>query len=230
MEISIIIPTYNEAEMIGKLVSFLSQNGGGNIAEIIVADGGSTDHTREVSTKAGAVFYNCPVKGRAAQMNFGATKARGQILYFVHADTLPPCSYVTDIIKAVNKGYHCGRYRTKFNSRDARLKFNEFFTRFNLFVSSGGDQTLFITTILFKEINGFDDSMQIMEDYDITLRLQKKSKYFIFPKAAIISARKYSFNTWWSILRANAVIIKMYKQGASQNEMKMKYTQMLDVE
>src|SRR6476469_5728665 len=177
MQISIIIPTYNEAENITRLIHYLLQHQSADVCEIIVADGGSTDDTLALSKKAGANAILSPHAGRAAQMNYGASIAGGSVLYFVHADCVPPTSYANDIINAISKGFEFGRYRTRFDSNSVLLKLNAFFTRFDLFVCYGGDQTLFMTKNLFNSINGFDGSKRIMEDYDIVTRAKTKARY-----------------------------------------------------
>jgi rSAM/selenodomain-associated transferase 2 len=227
-KISIIIPVCNEADHIGPLLHYLKQHGGNNIAEIIVSDGGSTDDTATIAAKAGAMLLPAPVKGRAAQMNYGTTMATGIIYYFIHADTQPPESFATDIIRAVNEGYACGRYRTKFNSSKWLLKLNAFFTRFNWFVCYGGDQTFFITKELFVSLNGYNPAMQIMEEYDLTARAQRQARYKIFPKAALVSARKYEGRSWWQVQMTNRKAVQLFRKGASQQQIAETYRAMLD--
>ena len=226
MNLSIIIPTFNEAENISRLVGFLHNHSGDK--EIIVSDGGSTDDTLVIAKKAGASVVVSPQKGRAGQMNYGASLAKGDVLYFIHADTTPPCSFFKDIEIAIVEGFSFGRYRTAFDSKKIILNINAFFTRFDLFECYGGDQTMFISQKLFNEIGGFDASMKIMEDYDLVSRAKKLGRYKIIQKAALISARKYDTNSWWKVQTANYTIIKMYKKGASQNEMVERYKKLLD--
>jgi len=229
MSISIIIPTFNEAAVIDKLVGFLIRNNNGMVKEIIVSDGGSADETVQLAAKAGAQVVTSPQKGRAAQMNYGASCATGDILYFIHADTYPPASFATDIMQAIQDGYSFGRYRTKFDSSKKILLFNAWFTRFDLFICYGGDQTLFMDRKLFEQIGGFNSSMRIMEDYDIIIRAKSTgARYRIFPSAALVSARKYETNSWLRVQTANYEIIRMYKKGASQNEMVHRYKELLN--
>ena len=121
--ISIVIPTYNEAAVIAQLVTYLQLHGGKTIAEIIVIDGGNDD-TLQIAAQLGAVTAKAVVKGRAAQMNQGAAMASGNILYFVHADTLPPKSFAVDIETTINNGFEFGRYCTQFDSKKLLLKLN----------------------------------------------------------------------------------------------------------
>jgi rSAM/selenodomain-associated transferase 2 len=225
--ISIVIPTYNEAENIGKLIGYLFECTVSHNVEIIVSDGGSADDTVEIAKQAGATGMLSPAKGRAAQMNFGASVAKGDILYFIHADTFPPAGFVSDLEAAVAQGYGLGRYRTRFDSNKLILKANAFFTKFDWFICYGGDQTLFITNNLFKKVNGFKEDMRIMEDYEIVKRARQFARYKIFSKAALVSARKYETNSWLKVQLANKTIVDMYKKGASQQEMVNKYKELL---
>jgi rSAM/selenodomain-associated transferase 2 len=225
--VSIIIPTYNEAENISRLITYLLKSTSPKQAEVIVSDAGSNDDTIGIANKAGATVVLAPTKGRAAQLNFGASSAKGEILYFIHADTFPPESFIGDIEEAINGGFQLGRYQTKFDSNKTILKVNAFFTRFDLFVCYGGDQTLFITKSLFDQINGYKEEMLIMEDYDIVSRARQIGKYRILKKAALVSARKYETNSWLTVQNANRTIVNMYRKGASQQEMVNKYKEML---
>lgn len=225
--ITIVIPAYNEQENIESLVRYLKKNDSNSLAEIIVSDGGSTDRTVELAEKAGASVMLSPAKGRAAQMNYAASRARGNILYFVHADTFPPRSYISDICKSLQDGYLIGRYQTKFDSSKFVLKLNAFFTRFDLFMCYGGDQTLFVEKELFNRIGGFNASMRIMEDYEIIERAKKVAKYRILSGKVLVSARKYETNSWITVQKANYTILQLYKKGASQDTMVNKYKQLL---
>lgn len=227
MTISIIVPTYNEAENIGKLIAYLKEHSTPHVTEIIVADGDSNDETINIAKSAGATAVVSKEKGRAAQMNFGASLAKGDILYFLHADCFPPTGYATNIVNAVNDGYDLGRYQTKFNTRKTILKINAWFTRFDLFVCMGGDQTLFIRRSLFESLGGFRPDMKIMEEFEFCQRARQTGRYKILNGKALISTRKYETNSWLTVQRANAKIISLYKKGASQQEMLDTYKRML---
>jgi rSAM/selenodomain-associated transferase 2 len=227
-KISIIIPTYNEAASIAKLIAYLQLHGKDNVAEIIISDGGSTDETLTIAEQSGAVALISPQKGRAAQMKHAAAKASGDILYFVHADSFPPVNFTADITKAVNSGFDFGRYRTKFDSSNFLLKINAWFTRFNWFICYGGDQTLFVTKKLFTQSGGFKNELLIMEEYEFCDRLMKGHKYKIFTDSTLISARKYEGRSWLQVQLANRKAVKLFKKGASQEEIVKTYKAMLN--
>ena len=96
--VSIIIPTYNEAASIGDLLRYLpTATAGEPTPELLVVDGGSTDATVALAQQAGATVHRSLRKGRAAQLNYGAEQARGDVLYFLHADSYPPPGFLADL-------------------------------------------------------------------------------------------------------------------------------------
>lgn len=219
MTLSIIIPTFNEEAHIGKLISYLRCHANGNLAEVIVSDGGSTDLTCEIARAEGARVIQSAQKGRAAQMNNGAIGASGALLYFVHADTLPPPTYMHDIIRAVQQGADLGRYVSAYQSSSRLLKLNALLSYLDTFAGMGGDQTLFIRALFFQQTGGFDTSMKIMEEFEFCARARKAGRYMIIRKPVLISARKYEKNGWLRVQRANFMIVRMYLKGATQQQM-----------
>lgn len=226
--ISIIIPTYNEAENIGTLIRHIRSVANNHPFEIIVSDAGSNDDTVRIASDAGAMVLHSKKKGRAAQMNFAVSMAKGSILYFVHADTIPPTTFLQLIHNAVAANYEAGRCTTKFNSPSLLLKLNAFFTRFDWFVCYGGDQTFFITRSLFEFIGGFNEQKLIMEDYDITQRAKEKGKYIVFNNPALVNVRKYEKNGWIKVQRANYKAVQLYKNGASSADIASFYKNSLN--
>jgi rSAM/selenodomain-associated transferase 2 len=235
MFLSIIIPTYNEAEHISELLHHLQKTSHQNF-EIIVADGGSDDGTQEIVEITKVKLISSPEKGRAKQMNFAATQAKGDVLYFVHADSLPPITFLEDIENALKEGFSIGCYRFKFNSNKKILKLNAYFTRFDGIMCRGGDQSLFVTKTLFNELNGYCEQHKLMEDYDIIIRARKKNPFKIIPKDVLVSARKYDHNSYLKVNIANLLafmmfyakidhdkIIKVYKKLLNHERSELKY-------
>lgn len=228
MFLSIIIPTYNEEATIKKLLLHLHKCLKNKTYEIIVSDGGSKDNTLDVAKKLGAVAVVSPVKGRAAQMNYGVKQAKGDVYYFVHADSIPVPTFYEDIQNALEDAFNCGSFRFRFDSPKMLLKINAFFTRFNYLFFRGGDQTIFVTKNLWNTTGAYDASLLIMEDYDFLERIWKQGKFKLIPKATVVSARKYDTNSWVRVQLANLKVVKMYRKGASQKEMIAAYHQYLN--
>ena len=228
MRISVIIPTYNEAENIGSAVRHLLAIGNSSGAEVIVSDGGSTDNTLAIAEAEGATVTLSPIKGRAGQMNHGASLAQGDILHFVHADTLPPLRSTAIISAALAAGADHGSFRTRFESDRFILKVNAFFTRFDRPYFRGGDQSIWVTRDLFMLAGGYKAEMLIMEEYDLLARLRKLGAFHLSKEATLISARKYDHNSWLRVQLANLKVVRMYRNGASQEEIVRTYGLMLN--
>ncbi len=227
--ISIIIPTYNEEKSISDLLGHLCKGISGlDGAEIIVVDGGSQDNTVDVVRSCGITCIPSKRKGRAAQMNTGAEHATHNTLYFVHADTIPPLSFMDDINQALRKGYKSGCYRYQFDHYPTPLlRINAYCTRFDRIMCRGGDQTLFISKKLFNSLGGFREDYMIMEDYDLIQKIQKTSSFKIIQKDATVSSRKYSENGYFRVQIANLTVFMMYFAGASQELMVHAYKNLI---
>jgi glycosyltransferase involved in cell wall biosynthesis len=139
MILSIIIPTFNEAAIIGKTITYLQNNLLGKAYEIIISDAGSTDNTIAIAQSLGIKALHSPLKGRAGQMNYGAQNATGTVYFFVHADCLPPPTFFDLIENAIQNNFDCGSFRTRFDSSNLLLRINSFFTQFN-YLFFRGDQ------------------------------------------------------------------------------------------
>ena len=212
MKLAVIIPTLNEAHFIGRLVTHLKTAPYHAQLEIYVCDGGSSDNTVDIATEHGATVLKTGSKGRALQMNAGASQTKADVLYFVHADTLPPVSFYSDIKKAVEAGYCIGAYRQCFDSPKLLLKVNAWFTRFPYLWCRGGDQSIFVERQLFEELNGFDERFIIMEEYDLMVRAAAKSRFKVMHGKTLVSARKYSHNSWLTVMLANRKALRMFRK------------------
>ena len=163
-------------------------------------------------------------------MNQGAQLAKGDLLYFVHADVIVNKDFVADIKQALSEGYDMGAYRSQYtNYPHPLLYFNAFCTRFPSIWCRGGDQTLFIKKEVFEKLNGFCEEHAIMEDYDILIRAKKNFKFKIIPKTVLISSRKYEKNGYWKVQKANYQIMrKWHKKELSPSKLLQTYRSMLD--
>lgn len=219
MKLSIIIPVFNEAETIKKFLHYVIKNLSGEIkVEILIIDGGSEDKTEaqvlkflkdflEKPLKPNSNKYNAFIKikflnseqGRAKQMNFGAKNATGEILYFLHADSLPPQNFDFYILKEVQKGNPAGCFRMKFDSSHWWLQLAGWLTKYKWKGCRGGDQSQFITKSLFEEIEGFDENYVIYEDNILINELYKRNKFVVIPEVLTTSARRYREKGIWNL-------------------------------
>ncbi|WP_210518599.1 TIGR04283 family arsenosugar biosynthesis glycosyltransferase [Hymenobacter terricola] len=228
MSFSVIIPTFNEAATIARLVQELRRYDPRREVEILVVDAHSPDGTADAARRAGATVLLAPRPGRAAQMNHGAAHATGDILYFVHADVGIHPGYVATIRAAVGRGYEAGCYRFRFDSRHPLLRINSFGTRFEGLMSRGGDQTLFITKVLFQRLGGFNERFVIMEDFEIIIRIRRAALFLIVPHDVLISARKYETNGWLRVQIANLTAFSLFFLKVSPARIARTYKAMLN--
>jgi len=197
--ISIIIPTLNEAHGIGILLEYLNSIINPEIvSEILVVDGGSSDNTLEIASNFNVTALESE-KGRAKQMNFGAQRAQGTTLYFLHADTFPPVGFDRSIIEAQENGFQAGCFRMKFDTKNPILKFFAYLSKINHILCRGGDQSLFITKETFRELGGFNERYLIYEDTEFITRLYRQFSFTILSEQVITSARKYRDKGWWRV-------------------------------
>lgn len=246
-QLSIIIPILNEAETIGKLLHYLINNSSkGNISEIIVVDGGSTDGSSKlvsnyVTSNAISRFqigFDCAQpdiqliqskKGRAKQMNTGSEFATGNILYFLHADSFPPKNFDQLIINEVEKNNLAGCFRMQFDNNHWWLQLASWLTQFSWRACRGGDQSQFITKTLFDNIGGFDENYIIYEDNILINELYKRNEFIVINEKLKTSARCYEKHGVWKLqYRFWTIYVKKWF-GASADELHQYYLKHVSV-
>jgi len=225
LEISIIIPTLNESECIGRLIDRLLSNLSITF-EIIVVDGGSTDDTITICQQRGVTVLESK-PSRAIQQNVGAANAQYDYLYFLHADTLPPSSLQTDLAQCIEQGVIAACYRSAYETNSLILRVNAFFTRFYWLVARGGDQSLLIQKKAFFELGKFDETYVIMEEYPLLEQLMKKKQLTILPKSILISTRKYDNRSWLKVSRANYKAFRLFRKNVDSRTIKRVYKEAL---
>src|SRR5262245_53867749 len=156
MSLSIIIPTLNEAENIAATLAALAPLRARG-AEVIVVDGGSTDDT-VARARPGADLVLAAPRGRALQMNAGAVRARGAILLFLHADSVPPAQADTLIVDGLNRTRRSwGRFDVRIAGPNPLLRLVEraMNLRSRWTGIATGDQGIFVTRSLYTAAGGY---------------------------------------------------------------------------
>ena len=211
--ISIVIPTLNEEALIGSTLTSLQGIPG---VEIIVADGGSHDRTTVLAGIHGGRVIAVS-GGRAAQMNAGAEAASGDILLFLHADTILPPRFANHVRNVLSrKDVVAGAFRLAVDAPGAAVRLIETFAnlRARLFSLPYGDQAIFLEASLFHAIGGFPD-LSLMEDFALVRALRQRGRIVILPEAAVTSGRRWQR---LGILRTtclNQFIVVAYLFGVS---------------
>ena len=202
--LTVIIPVFNEAQNIKRLLDYLIENKHDDVpTDVIVVDGGSRDGSveivSEIASKNKDIHILKSKKGRAKQMNMGAKKAKYKILYFLHADTFPPKNYNKIISKHIDNGGSSGCFKMKFDNSHWWLQLAGWFTQFNWKSCRGGDQSLFIEKIAFEAIGGFNEDFVIYEDNDLIYKLYKQYNFKVLPYWLTTSSRRYQSNGIWKL-------------------------------
>ncbi|MGB5418552.1 TIGR04283 family arsenosugar biosynthesis glycosyltransferase [Algibacter sp.] len=168
-------------------------------------------------------------KGRAKQMNLGAKTATGTILYFLHADSLPPEHFDQLIINEIKKGNEAGCFRMQFDSNHWWLKLSGWFTKFNWRPCRGGDQSQFITKTLFNDIGGFDERYIIYEDNILINELYARKQFVVINKTLKTSARMFEKHGVW---RLQVFYLSVYFKkwlGATPDKLAQYYSKYFNV-
>lgn len=189
MNLSIIIPTRNESESIPALLKYL-----GSIApeaERIVADGGSTDDTAELAAGEACVVH--AATGRGIQMNAGARRARGSVLWFLHADCRPHPASVARMVAALeDPGVVGGAFEYALDHPHFYFRAVEFLSnrKNRLLKLFYGDMGIFVRKGVFEALGGYAE-IPLMEDMDFCRRLKKRGRVTVLPCRMRTSARRW---------------------------------------
>lgn len=196
--VSIIIPVFNEANIIEKQLCYV-QSLFDPSCEIIVVDGGSTDGTMALAINITSTVIQSKEKGRAAQMNAGAAIAKGRILLFLHSDTQLPQSAEQSLTSLTENQW--GFFPIRLSGKPTMLRLIEKMINWRSRLSSigTGDQSLFIGRKLFWDNEGYAD-IPLMEDIDICKRLKKQSNPIVLLESVITSSRRWEEKGIWSTI------------------------------
>ncbi len=194
MTVSVIIPALNEAcALPATLRSVITQP---EFFEAIVVDGGSSDKTCAIVQQFAATIPGVRLirsaKGRGVQMNAGAHAAAGGWLLFLHADTVLPVNAIQLIVaKLARHRAQAGCFHQRFSNSNSRLRFISAIhnLRFRLTGIIYGDQAMFITARLFRELGGFPE--QQMEDVLFSEALVRHTRPIMLPASVETDSRKF---------------------------------------
>jgi rSAM/selenodomain-associated transferase 2 len=212
MKFTVIIPTLNEVKFILTTIQRIRDLD--ESVQIIIADGESSDETVQLSQKA-KVEVVFSKRGRGSQCNAGAAKASGDVLLFLHADTLLPenaFELLTNYFR--DRNIQIGTFRLAFDSSKAMLRFYCSFTKFDSMFTRFGDQCIVIRKSFFHEIGGFPD-WPLFEDVHLLRLARRKTKVISFPSQVITSARRFMSRGIVRTQILNGFLLLLYLIGVS---------------
>lgn len=205
--ISVIIPTLNEQRALpATLARVFAQTAE---FELLVVDGGSTDHTLELLQQEPRLQLLTAPTGRASQMNAGAVKARGEWLLFLHADTLLPPDGLTQIAQ-LPADVLSGGFQHQFSGQAWGLQLVSWLHNFRCRRTRVfyGDQAMFIRSSLFHELGGFPDE-PILEDLLFGERVATITRPVILGVPVITDSRKFEQQgIWLSLWRVLVILLR----------------------
>ena len=201
--VSIIIPALDEEASIARAIRSCREAGP---CEVIVVDGGSRDRTVEIARGRADAVISAP-RGRATQMNAGASVAGGEVLLFLHADTLLPGGSVTAVLGALQDpaviggafrvrlaaSHGAGRYVRATLGITGRM----IGARGSVSRSYSGDQAIFVRAEAFRTVGGYPE-IPLMEDVELSRRMRRTGKTVLLPLRVETSGQRWEA---WGPLR-----------------------------
>jgi rSAM/selenodomain-associated transferase 2 len=194
IKISLIIPVFNEASIVEDYLLKIPIRPD---LEVIIIDGQSDDETvilcEKIQLKFKPKIVISPLKGRANQLNFGASLALGEILCFLHLDSQLPLDYFSQIEELLSRPRAiAGAFSLAIDAPQISFRWLEKLVdwRSRFFSLPYGDQGLFLKTSVFKTMGGFAP-MPIMEDYEFVQRLKKRGTIHISQASVLTSSRRW---------------------------------------
>jgi rSAM/selenodomain-associated transferase 2 len=191
LKVSVIIPILNEIESIGEMMAMLKNIE--DIHEIIFADGGSIDGTLDLITSEFKLVRS--ERGRGIQLNKGAEAASGDVLLFLHCDSVLSKDAIRYIDESLQQGYVGGCFSLAFNKKGFLLDLIAYLSnlRVKLLKVMFGDQGIFIKKEVFDQLGGFPE-IPIMEDLEFSLKFKKSARIKQVEGKIITSARRFEKN------------------------------------
>jgi len=215
--LSVIIPTLNEEKNLANIIQNLKEQNYQNF-EIIVSDGYSKDKTEEIAKENKCVFVKSKKRSPAHQRNTGAKYAKGELLFFLDADSRFPKNFLNKtIIEFKDRNLGIAGFYLRFNSRKNIYKiynviYNFFAYIFQYFKPLSVGAAIIVEKSNHFKANGFDESILVGEDHEYASRIKKFTKFRIINSTIFY----YSTRRWekeghlcslWKLLKMSIYIL-----------------------
>lgn len=216
--VSIVMPVLDDAGAIERTLASMPLG-----PEVIVVDGGSADETVDVAESFGADVV-ASERGRGRQMNVGAERANGDILVFLHADTLLPSNFAAVMADFESSACVWGRFDVQLSGR--RMMFRligllmNWRSRFTGICT--GDQAIFVRRSAFETAGGFAE-IPLMEDIEFSRRMREQTWPYCPHARVVTSSRRWEENGMWRTILLMWRLRLSYFLGASPESLARQY-------
>jgi len=218
VKVSVIVPTLNEARLIdGTLAAAADAD------QLIVVDGGSNDGTPALARGRGALVLH-GMRGRGRQLAKGAAAATGDILLFLHADTILPRGFREEVCALVESGCAWGRFNVRFDHGSAlvHLIARLISLRSRLTRVATGDQAIFVSRRAFTAVGGLREDT-LFEDIDLCRRLKRHGPMGIPAQPVVTSARRWRTDGAWRTSFLMWALKLLYLAGVPADRLASRY-------
>lgn len=190
--VSVIVPAWNEEQSLPACLRSIGAVQ--SEVEVILADGGSTDRTREIAIDHGARVIVSPLRQRAAQLDLAVQHARGDVLLFLHSDTLLPTGWLAELRVALDAdaGIIGGAFSRRFDHPSRWLRCTSALAdwRGRIWGCFLGDQAMFVRSSVFWALGGFRP-LDRCEDLDLSLRMARTGRTRMISRRVLSSGRRF---------------------------------------
>ncbi|WP_394234057.1 TIGR04283 family arsenosugar biosynthesis glycosyltransferase [Pseudomonas anguilliseptica] len=220
--LSVVIPVRNEAQTLPALLDDLADLRAGGV-ELILVDGGSADGTCELALgRVDQLLRTAP--GRALQMNAGAALARGEYLWFVHADTRVSTESLDSLQRALSERPLWGRFDVRLSGRGLALQLIGAMINLRSRLSgiASGDQGIFVARQRFEALGGYAQ-IPLMEDLQLCRRLKALARPRCLRPPLSTSSRRWEQNGIWRTVMLMWCLRLAYYCGASPDKLARQY-------
>jgi rSAM/selenodomain-associated transferase 2 len=220
--LSVIVPARDEAQVLPQLMVDLAPLRAAG-AELILVDGGSQDATCDLA-KEGVDQLLQSAPGRALQMNAGAAVARGDYLWFVHADTRIDAVAIRSLLDALARHPVWGRFDVRLSGDGLALRLigAMISLRSRLTGVATGDQGIFVAREAFERLGGYAE-MPLMEDLELSRRLKRLARPRCLRPALLTSSRRWERHGIWRTVLLMWRLRLAYYCGANPDQLARVY-------